>query len=242
MPRLEAPITGWVRSLRSTPVARAGPLRPTTGTGIPGGRGTGLPRGIASTERHPGDIGHDLAAASPRMVVSSVLTVKPHRPGDVLIVSDLDGTLLRPDETISERTAGVVNAYVAAGGLFTYATARSFTTANRAVRVLTLNLPVITYGGAVTVSPDGRVVAGVATLPASVVERAIQISRDDPAVQPIIFAMLAGKDRVCWIPGRATLASEALSTGVRTTHASGLSRTGRNSTAPRRSTSRSSAI
>lgn len=61
-------------------------------------------------------------------------------------MSDLDGTLLRPDETVSERTADVVNAYVAAGGLFTYATARSFTTASLATRGLILDLPVITYG------------------------------------------------------------------------------------------------
>lgn len=40
----------------------------------------------------------------------------------MLIVSDLDGTLLRPDETISERTVDAINAYVAAGGLLTYAT------------------------------------------------------------------------------------------------------------------------
>jgi 5-amino-6-(5-phospho-D-ribitylamino)uracil phosphatase len=40
-----------------------------------------------------------------------------------LLVSDLDGTLLRPDGTLSDLTSRVINSYVAEGGLFTYATA-----------------------------------------------------------------------------------------------------------------------
>lgn len=119
-------------------------------------------------------------------------------------MSDLDGTLLRPDETIGERSADVINAYVAAGGLFTYATARSFATASAVTRGLILDLPVITYGGAVTVSPDGLTVYRVCTLSASVVARAIQLSHDDPDVEPIMFAMHEGRDRVCWVPERRT--------------------------------------
>lgn len=43
-----------------------------------------------------------------------------------LYVTDLDGTLLRPDGSLGRRTLTVVNAFIASGGLITDATARSF--------------------------------------------------------------------------------------------------------------------
>ena len=48
-----------------------------------------------------------------------------------LYVSDLDGTLLRSDETISEYTCNVINKLTENGGLFSYATARSYVTAKK---------------------------------------------------------------------------------------------------------------
>ena len=42
-----------------------------------------------------------------------------------LYVSDLDGTLLRPDGRVSAYSLGVLNRLIEAGVLFTYATARS---------------------------------------------------------------------------------------------------------------------
>ena len=77
----------------------------------------------------------------------------PSRP---LYVSDLDGTLLGGDEKLSVRTISVVNRLVADGVLFTYATARSFTSASQVTAPLRLEVPVVTYGGAVIVDhgPD----------------------------------------------------------------------------------------
>ena len=48
-----------------------------------------------------------------------------------LYVSDLDGTLLRSDETISEYTAQTINRLTTDGMLFSYATARSYHTAKK---------------------------------------------------------------------------------------------------------------
>ena len=42
-----------------------------------------------------------------------------------LYVSDLDGTLMRNDETLSENTVRIINGLVERGLDFTYATARS---------------------------------------------------------------------------------------------------------------------
>ncbi len=66
-----------------------------------------------------------------------------------LYVTDLDGTLMRNDETISAWTEQTVNELVAAGMAFTYATARSVESARTIAGGLRLQLPVITRNGAV---------------------------------------------------------------------------------------------
>ena len=53
-----------------------------------------------------------------------------------LIASDLDGTLLRSDETISDYTCDVINRLTEGGTLFSYATARSYVTAKKATKGL----------------------------------------------------------------------------------------------------------
>ncbi len=69
----------------------------------------------------------------------------------ILFVSDLDGTLLRSDATLSEYTKTSLNGLFRKGVNFTCATARSCTTASRILKDLELPLPMITYNGAITV-------------------------------------------------------------------------------------------
>lgn len=64
-----------------------------------------------------------------------------------LYVSDLDGTLIRRDQTLSPFTAETVNKLVEQGMLFSYATARSVYTAGKITEALSKNLPVIVYNG-----------------------------------------------------------------------------------------------
>ena len=66
-----------------------------------------------------------------------------------LFVSDLDGTLMRGDETLSAYTVRTVNRLVEQGMAFTYATARSIESARTITGGLRLKLPVITRNGAV---------------------------------------------------------------------------------------------
>lgn len=65
-----------------------------------------------------------------------------------LYVSDLDGTLLRSDETISAYTGRTINALTGQGMLFSYATARSLVTARKVTAGLHAHIPVIVYNGA----------------------------------------------------------------------------------------------
>ncbi|MBO4696013.1 MAG: HAD-IIB family hydrolase [Lachnospiraceae bacterium] len=68
---------------------------------------------------------------------------------DTLYITDLDGTLLRNNETVSAHTIETVNELVADGMAFTFATARSIESARKITGGLKLKLPVITRNGAV---------------------------------------------------------------------------------------------
>lgn len=65
-----------------------------------------------------------------------------------LYLSDLDGTLLRSDERLSEYTLNAINGFVKSGGCFSYATARSLVTASVVTSGLDTEFPVICYNGA----------------------------------------------------------------------------------------------
>ena len=66
-----------------------------------------------------------------------------------LYVSDLDGTLMRSNEKLSDYTISTVNELVRQGLDFTYATARSIDSAREITQDLKIKLPVITRNGSV---------------------------------------------------------------------------------------------
>lgn len=66
-----------------------------------------------------------------------------------LVVSDLDGTLLRPHARLSPFAVQSLNRLIAAGLPFSFATARSHQTAYPVMRDVDIRLPVIVYGGVV---------------------------------------------------------------------------------------------
>lgn len=141
-------------------------------------------------------------------LVTVPIMFTPTGSSRVLLASDLDGTLLRSDGELSAASADAVNALVQGGGLFTYATARSFTSASRVTSGLDLRLPVVTYGGAMIVDPANGAARPAAMLSAAVIRAVIDATVDTPTVQPVLFAMHEGADKVCWLPERATVGIE----------------------------------
>lgn len=65
-----------------------------------------------------------------------------------LYVTDLDGTLLNSNQTLSEFTVNTINSLVDQGMIFSYATARSNVTAGKVTVGITPDIPVIVYNGA----------------------------------------------------------------------------------------------
>ncbi len=68
-----------------------------------------------------------------------------------LYISDLDGTLLNSNAEISFFTAQTLNELIEKGMLFSFATARSYTTAGQITAGITARFPLILYNGAVIV-------------------------------------------------------------------------------------------
>ena len=68
-------------------------------------------------------------------------------------ISDLDGTLITRNERLSDYSLAVLNGLIDRGLSFTYATARSLFSAERAVCGLKHTLPVIVYDGALIIQP-----------------------------------------------------------------------------------------
>lgn len=77
--------------------------------------------------------------------------------GYKLIAADLDRTLLRSDGTISDFTKDTIRRCMAVGVGFTFATGRMYCSALPFAQRLQLQLPLITYQGALLKGIDGRV-------------------------------------------------------------------------------------
>lgn len=73
-----------------------------------------------------------------------------------LYVTDLDGTLMRDDKTISSESTAILNWLLAQGISLTYATARSFGSASAITKNISFHLPVITRNGTVLVDPQSK--------------------------------------------------------------------------------------
>ena len=85
-----------------------------------------------------------------------------------LYLSDLDGTLLTPEAALSPFTAETLRRLLGSGMAFSYATARSFSTAKKVTAALKgARLPVIVYNGAAIVEAEsGAVLDAVYFTPA----------------------------------------------------------------------------
>ncbi len=124
-----------------------------------------------------------------------------------LYVSDLDGTLLRSDETISEYTSDVINTLVERGMLFSYATARSLITAKKVTDGLCAKIPLIVYNGAFVIDNiTGKI------LIANYFDASVLDILDDlfaHKVYPIVYSHINGKEKFSFVPGLCTTGMNA---------------------------------
>ncbi len=116
-----------------------------------------------------------------------------------LYVSDLDGTLLNTRSFIGPKSLELINGLVAQGMCFTYATARSLTSASRVARGLTLHGPVITFNGAFILDPATGARLSSEFFSASEA-LSIQTTLADCGISPTVDAFVDSVLRKSWMP------------------------------------------
>lgn len=115
-----------------------------------------------------------------------------------LYVTDLDGTLLKNDASISEYSVKTLNSLIEKGVLFTYATARSYASAAPLVNQLNFNCPAVTFNGVFVINPrtGERIIENVFTKKAVV--GAKKFLREN-GFAPLVYSYIEGKERVSFL-------------------------------------------
>lgn len=115
----------------------------------------------------------------------------------VLYVSDLDGTLLNTQDAISPYSIDVINRLVEEGMLFTYATARSLSSASVVTKGLNSRIPVIAYNGAFLFEPEtGKILASEGFSPD---ERLyVREVLSEYEISPVVYSFIDEIEKVSW--------------------------------------------
>lgn len=121
---------------------------------------------------------------------------------NTLYVSDLDGTLLRSNETISEYTNEIINSLTEKGMIFSYATARSLITAKKVTKGLTAKIPLIVYNGAFVIDNISEEI-----LIENYFDNTVKSLLEDlfnNKVYPIVYAFINDEEKFSFVPELCT--------------------------------------
>lgn len=118
-----------------------------------------------------------------------------------LYATDLDGTLLRSDMTISDSAAERLNSLIESGVMFTYATARSFNSAAPLVGKINFRCPAVTFNGVFVVDPKtGEHIIENIFSPESLEAAKRYFIENNLA--PMVYSYIDGRERVSYIESR----------------------------------------
>lgn len=118
-----------------------------------------------------------------------------------LYATDLDGTLLNTDKNIPEKAVQTLNKLIDSGVLFTYATARSFSSAAPLVKKLKLSCPAVTFNGVFVIDPA----TGEHLAENVFSEEAFQTAVDffnKHKLAPLVYSYIDGRERVSYLTDR----------------------------------------
>ncbi len=115
-----------------------------------------------------------------------------------LYVTDLDGTLLNSNSSISPYTLKVINQLVEEGIHFTYATARSLSSASIVTKGLSTKIPVIAYNGTIIFdASNGEILASNSfTREAIEYVKRLLTAHD---IYPLVYSFVNKEEKVSWV-------------------------------------------
>jgi Cof subfamily protein (haloacid dehalogenase superfamily) len=103
------------------------------------------------------------------------------------LLSDMDGTLLLPDHSLSQRTIDAVRSLREAGVLFSLATGRPPRAMLQQIEALGVDLPIAAFNGGTIVNPDGSLLVAH-YLPATAALTALTLFADLPEIEVWVFS------------------------------------------------------
>lgn len=103
-------------------------------------------------------------------------------------LTDLDGTLLRSDQSLSDYTIAQLKEALEAGTIISYATARSYASSNKVTSSIPWRYPVVLYNGAVIFDPEGKRVLGGHWLSPQLSNDILEAGRQH-GLAPLVFAL-----------------------------------------------------
>lgn len=118
----------------------------------------------------------------------------------ILYVTDLDGTLLNSEASISQNSIEIINELINEGMNFTYATARSLVSASKVTAGLSTKIPVIAYNGAfIFNAEDGSIIFAEGFAPDAV--DFVAETLKEHGISPMVYSFIEGKESLSWIKG-----------------------------------------
>lgn len=117
-----------------------------------------------------------------------------------LYVSDLDGTLLNGNQILTEYTRSVINKLTEKGLLFSYATARSYATAQKAADGISVEIPLIVYNGTFIVNNLTGERLASNYFDSDIVELIKELI--NCGINPIVYSIIDGKEKFSYIKSR----------------------------------------
>lgn len=118
-----------------------------------------------------------------------------------LYVTDLDGTLLNRNTSINQLSIHIINELVEKGMMFTYATARSPISSSKITKGLSINIPVITYNGAVIINRSTKEVLFSTIFSKQDREKVISVL-EECDISPLVYSHIDNVEKVSWITSR----------------------------------------
>ncbi len=111
-----------------------------------------------------------------------------------LYITDLDGTLLRNNAAVSPYTLDIINRVISNGNLFTYATARAYTSASFITRQITPQIPAVVYNGTFIVNATTGERIKVGSMTAEESSYVLSVF-EKYGVSPIVYSIIDGVEK-----------------------------------------------
>lgn len=116
----------------------------------------------------------------------------------ILYMTDLDGTLLRRDTSLSDYTVDTLNRIIGEGARFSYATARSYASAAPLVSRLNLTCPAVIFNGVFVVDSQ----TGKHLIENVYSRECMELARDfftRENIAPLTYSFIDGQERVSYL-------------------------------------------